>query len=252
LSLSGTISVEAAQEIVWPNGAQVAVSLSYDDAIDSHLDHAAPALLRHGLGATFYLIPGRPTVQARLEEWRALATQGFELGNHTLYHGCSKSLPGREWVPEWDDLDKITIEQLRRDILTANTLLQAIDGQTRRTFAAPCLDTKAGGEYYLDAISGDFVALRDLPHGMPAGSLAGMGPVGTSGAELVEFVKANSKPGTLLILVFHGVGGDYLSVSAEAHEELLAYLAAHRDQYWTASYLDIMDHVLGATAGLSR
>jgi hypothetical protein len=42
---------------------------------------------------------------------------------------------------------------------------------------------------------------------------------------------------------FHGVGGDYLAVSKEAHEELLRYLAANRALYWTDSFVAIMRHV---------
>jgi hypothetical protein len=42
---------------------------------------------------------------------------------------------------------------------------------------------------------------------------------------------------------FHGIGGDYLSVSNEAHEELLHYLASHQDVYWVGTFLDIMKHV---------
>ena len=44
-------------------------------------------------------------------------------------------------------------------------------------------------------------------------------------------------------ITFHGIGGDYLSVSAEAHEVLLRHLAAHPDRYWVATFLNIMDHV---------
>lgn len=40
-----------------------------------------------------------------------------------------------------------------------------------------------------------------------------------------------------------GAGGDYLSVSAAAQEELLRYLAANRETYWVDTYVSIMDHV---------
>ena len=45
----------SSQDISWPNGARVAVSLSYDDALDSQLDHAVPSLDEHGFKASFYL-----------------------------------------------------------------------------------------------------------------------------------------------------------------------------------------------------
>jgi hypothetical protein len=45
------------------------------------------------------------------------------------------------------------------------------------------------------------------------------------------------------VIVFHGVGGDYLSVSAEAHQQLLDYLAARRAQIWTAPYSEAMAYI---------
>jgi len=35
--------------------------------------------------------------------------------------------------------------------------------------------------------------------------------------ELIAYVKENTKDGMLLNILFHGVGGDHLNVSAEAH-----------------------------------
>ena len=44
-------------------------------------------------------------------------------------------------------------------------------------------------------------------------------------------------------LTFHGVGGDYRSVSKEAHEELLACLADNRSTCWTDTFINIMKYV---------
>jgi len=46
--------------------------------------------------------------------------------------------------------------------------------------------------------------------------------------------------GAMANITFHGIGGDYLSVSRQAHEELLTYLAANRDVYWTDTFITIM------------
>jgi hypothetical protein len=42
---------------------------------------------------------------------------------------------------------------------------------------------------------------------------------------------------------FHGIGGEHLSVSTDAHEALLRYLAEHRGTYWTATFVDIVRYV---------
>lgn len=45
------------------------------------------------------------------------------------------------------------------------------------------------------------------------------------------------------VLQFHGVGGQYLSVSADAHAKLLAHLVTHPD-VWVAPFGEVMDHVM--------
>ena len=55
----------------WPGGARAAVSLAYDDGLDSHLDIALPALNRYGFKGSFYLTLSSTAVRDRLEEWRA-------------------------------------------------------------------------------------------------------------------------------------------------------------------------------------
>ncbi|MBY3627222.1 polysaccharide deacetylase family protein, partial [Acinetobacter sp. CUI P1] len=77
----------------WPNGAKAAVSLAYDDALPSQLDTAIPQLNAVGLKGSFYLPLSADTIQKRLADWRAAAAQGHELGNHSLFHQCAKSLP---------------------------------------------------------------------------------------------------------------------------------------------------------------
>ena len=76
LCLAAIAPRAAAQEraaFAWPEGRKAAVSLAYDDALDSQLDHAIPALDRHGLKGTFYLVPARDPVRLRMDEWRAAA-----------------------------------------------------------------------------------------------------------------------------------------------------------------------------------
>ena len=236
----------------WPNGARAAVSLAYDDALDSQLDHALPALDRHGLRASFYLTLASPVVRNRLEEWRAAAARGHELGNHTLFHPCSASQPDREWVTPWNDLDTMPVESLKQQVLMANTMLFAIDGREERTFTAPCGDLEAAGEPYIDAIKGEFVAIKSMAGGVTPDmatldphAVGVDGPVGATGPELIAIVRAAAEQGTMANLTFHGIGGDYLAVSTEAHDQLLQHLAENPGVYWVDTFLNIMNHVKG-------
>ena len=238
-------SASNAEPVGWPDGAATAISLSYDDALNSQLDIAVPALERHGLRASFYVVVSSAAMQPRLDEWRALASKGHELGNHTLFHSCSGSLPDRDWVEPHRDIDTQSVEQVVQEVIAANVFLQAMDGETQRTFTAPCNDLLASGENYLPLVEEKFVAVKGHERGFAEGDNLLWAPVDVSGEELIAFVRDNTRDGVLLHLLFHGVGGDYLSVSADAHEALLQFLADNRDTYWVDTYRNIMLHAYG-------
>src|SRR3546814_11303762 len=60
---------------------------------------------------------------------------------------------------------------------------------------------------------------------------------------LIALVEEAGRRGTMVNFTFHGIGGDHLSVSTAAHEELLDYLSRHRDEYWVDTFIDIMRYV---------
>lgn len=244
-------AADTPQRFHWPGKIKAAVSLSYDDALDSQLDVAIPSLNKYKLKGSFYLTLSSPSVARRLPEWRAAARQGHELANHTLFHQCSRSMPGRDWVQPKNDLDKITVEQLKDQILLANTMLYAIDGKRERTFTVPCTDPDAGGENYIDAVKSEFVAIKSTAGTGIAPDMNSLDPYAVNvvtpsnltGRQLIDMVKAAAEKGTMVNFTFHGVNGDYLQVSREAHDELLRFLSDHRDIYWTDTFIDIMKYV---------
>ena len=80
---SFTIACCHAQQARPWKGKQCAVVLTYDDALNEHLDNAVPVLDSLKLKATFYLTAFSTSMQNRLPEWKKLAKKGYELGNHT-------------------------------------------------------------------------------------------------------------------------------------------------------------------------
>ncbi|MGQ4660430.1 polysaccharide deacetylase family protein [Lysobacter sp. F6437] len=234
----------------WPDGRRAAVSLAYDDALDSQLDNAIPALERHGFRASFYLPLSADTLRTRLPEWRAAAARGHELGNHTLFHQCSGAGEGRGWVEPQRDLDTTTAAQMADQVRLANAMLGAIDGRTARTLAVPCGDAVADGVNYVELVEQEFVAIR-LGNGAVVEDMATLDPHALSvdtpaqvtGTQLIAIVEAAARKGTMANLTFHGVGGDYLAVSSEAHETLLDHLARHPEVYWVAPFVEIMQYV---------
>jgi peptidoglycan/xylan/chitin deacetylase (PgdA/CDA1 family) len=235
----------------WPHGARAAVSLAYDDALDSQLDQAIPTLDKYRLRGSFYLQLSNPAVDKRMAAWRAAAKRGHELGNHSLFHQCSGSAPAHEWVQAHRDLDTTSVAQMRDQVALANSMLYAIDGKRERTYTVPCGDVMAGGASYLAAIAPEFVAIKAGGGDAVTASMAAldpyavtvMAPVGLSGKQLIALVEEGAAKGTMVNFTFHGVGGDYLSTSAAAHEELVKYLADNRKIYWTDTFLNIMTYV---------
>ena len=227
----------AEERISWPENS-VAISLSYDDSLDSQLDHALPALSHYGLKASFYVLPSSGSFQKRLALWREVAHAGHELGNHTIKHSCSGSLENREWVLPSRDLDTQTAEALVSEVRLANAMLHEIDGRNERTFTIPCGDVLAGGKNYVELLSADFVAIKG--QGVESGFSSLYAPDGDSGRDLIKYVEEQASQVRLINILFHGVGGDYLSVSSEAHDQLLNYLVENRDRFWVSTYRDIM------------
>jgi len=249
--LSLQLAAGAADGFQWPNGARAAVSLAYDDALDSQLDVAIPALDKYQLKGSFYLQLSNPAVDKRMADWRSAARNGHELGNHSLFHQCSLKAPGHDWVQPHRDLDTTSVAQMRDQVIVANTMLTAIDGKRARTYTVPCGDVMAGGVSYLAAIAPEFVAIKAGGGDAVTASMSTLdpqavtvlAPVGLSGKQLIAMVEQGAAKGTMVNFTFHGVGGDYLTTSVAAHEELLKYLAEHRQIYWTDTFLNIMTYV---------
>ncbi|HEY8968745.1 MAG TPA: polysaccharide deacetylase family protein, partial [Puia sp.] len=147
LLVSVVARVHAQFNIPW-QGKKCAVVLTYDDAIDQQLDNAVPVLDSLGLKATFYVTAFSHSMQTRMSEWKKLAQEGHELGNHTLYHPCIGGT-GREWVRPEYDMRHYTVQRMVDETRMTNVFLRALDGNTQRTFAFTCGDMKIGDSSFI-------------------------------------------------------------------------------------------------------
>jgi peptidoglycan/xylan/chitin deacetylase (PgdA/CDA1 family) len=232
------------------NHRQCAVVLTYDDAIDGDLDNVLPALDSLGLKGTFYLIGSSPVVPKRLSEWRLAAQHGHELGNHALFHPCDGSKPGRSFVQGDFDLSRYTVNRAVSEIRVNNALLNAIDGKTRRTFAYPCGDLTIGDTLFYNGLRKDFAGARGVTPGMQPidkinlDNVACYGMNGDSGERMIGLVKAARQTHTLLVFLFHGVGGGHsINVSLSAHSQLVHYLKDHEKEIWVAPMVEVAEYV---------
>lgn len=251
LMLVATFSVYAQEksENVW-NHKKCAVVLTYDDGLNVHLDNVIPLLDSLNLKGTFYVPGNVEPLSKRLNEWRQAAAKGHEIGNHTLFHGCIKSAD-RPWVKPYYDLNKYDAQQIIDELTVANTLLQAVDGKTKRTFAYACGDQLVDTNFrFMDKMKNDFVGARTVESKMQKineidvyyiGSYMIMGQ---TGEQLIDLVKQATKSNSLLVFLFHGVGGEHnINVSLEAHRELLKFLKQNEKDIWVAPFIDVCEYV---------
>ena len=72
----------------WFGGRSSAVSLTFDDGMDSHLEAVVPALDAREMAGTFYV---KTDDADRLRRFREPQRRGHEIGNHTVHHWCSRA-----------------------------------------------------------------------------------------------------------------------------------------------------------------
>ncbi|HAZ04933.1 MAG: hypothetical protein A2W90_03720 [Bacteroidetes bacterium GWF2_42_66] len=231
----------------WPNGAQAAVCLTYDDGSDCHLDAVAPVLEKYGFNGTFYP-HATNSIYDRMDEWREMQKRGgHELGNHTLFHPCKGSK--HKFASEFD-LEKYSFLRIRKELQSANTLLKAIDGKTERTLAYPCCEYEVAEGNFSDTIRDMFTAARaigPIPEDMDGFNVfmtPSIAAEDMSGKDLIAYVKEAQSKGTVAIFMFHHVGncGPH-KIPETAHQELLEYLAANRELIWTDTFQNVMKHI---------
>ena len=247
-----TVYGQSGNDFKWPHGAKAAFCLTYDDGFFNHINKVVPLLKKYHFKATFYLTPLSGSINLEMEKWKSLAKDGHELGNHTVYHPCSKS-GGAEWVKDYYDLDKYTTEQILAEIQVANTFLQALDGKKTRTFAYPCTDMYAGGLSFRDSVAHYATAARGgfyeppeplNPLDIDIYNVPAWGPNNNSSKDLIAYIKTILEKGTLGAFIFHGIGEEPMRVSEQDHETMLKFLDAHRNEIWVTTFQEATDYLI--------
>lgn len=242
----------------WPDGQRAAVSLTYDDALPVHHEHAAPRLREAGLNATFYCNAHEGFTKDP-RPWRAVAAAGHELGNHMLFHPCRREpAEGYDWLPPCYDLVGYTPERWLDEARIANCLLNLIDGREARSFGNTCCHAELGPADAPVALSdlilkrcvagrGPFNSRIVTPASLDYGALGHFGADGKTFSQIESWLTQTIDAGGWVILMIHGVGPDThdhgLFIQDSVHAQLLGHLSAHRRDIWTAPVVDVARHL---------
>lgn len=241
-------AAQGQDKITWPHHKKAVIVLTYDDALQSQLKVAIPQLDSARLTGTFFLTGDLNSLA--IPQWRKASKKGHELANHTVFHPCLST----------DDnpmaSEHYTIYRILHEIEVMNHFLFAVDGKEGRTYAYPCTETHVGGIDYVDSmrkhgiikyarIGGDRNAvITDFKHLDPLLVPSYGLEDHTSADKLIAFVKKVEESGGMGVIMFHGVGGDYITTSAQAHKELLAYLKENKKDIWITTFQKAMDYVM--------
>ena len=82
----------------WPGGKEAAVSLRFDDGLESHVRTVIPLLNAYDFSATFLVNPGKGQFKKHKTFWtEEVPKHGHRLGNHTMNHRGASSLEQAEY-----------------------------------------------------------------------------------------------------------------------------------------------------------
>ena len=209
----------------WHADRQAAFIMYFDDGEQSHLDNAIPNLVERGLVGTFYLCPSAKWYDASREAWeKKVPALGMEYACHTMTHSGAADY-----------------EEADREIGRCADYIRQINPPSK---TSPLLSyAKPGGlkpgrweitdEQHAELMAKHNVVLRPRREGNAAGV-----QIKTSDEmfALVEAALAEQAAGCIM---FHGVGGDWLSTDLKEFEAFLDKLAAVTDRVWVAGHMPI-------------
>ncbi len=236
--------------IHWPEGKKAAVILTYDDGLKSQLQIVIPQLEKHNFRGTFFLY-GQVIKEEDIPEWRKASQRGHELGNHSMFHPCLSQTTGQTTKP-CHSLECYSVKDMLIEIGMMNNFLYAIDGKKEHAYAYPCSQCVAGGEDYSKPLLAS--GLSRFARGGDRGIITNTDSLnyamiptlpahtGISADSLIAYVQEAVEKGGLAIIVFHGVGGDYLTVDADEHKKLLDFLASRPD-IWVGTFSEVLNAI---------
>ncbi len=243
------VSTSGASHGKWPGGARAAVSLTYDDGLESHLQYAAPAVAARGWRGNFFVT--LENMEDRLVDWQGVAAQGHEIGNHTVHHLCG--LPRAR--PD---------SFFHREVLAAQTRFDEMFGPQPKIFAYPCGVTDLGPGTPNDQLhryrellqAAGYIAARTSDgepmsrhyaqtHRFALNCSAATYEV-DSPKEALEYLESARALGRWAILTFHGLApkkDESGGTSNAVHEAILDHIS--RGPFWCAPMGQVLSHLDG-------
>lgn len=211
LSSEILLAQQSESNFVWPEGKQIAISLSFDDARASQVDVGTVLLDQYGVKGTFYVVPN--SVKPKLEDWKKAVESGHEIGNHSFNHPCTGNFP---WSRQ-KALEDYTLKQMRNELILTNKEIKELLGVEAEVFAYPCGQTYIGRgkstKSYVPVVSKLFLSGRgwldegpNAPQFCDLAQLTGMEMDGKDFEQILPLIENARKGRAWLVLAGHEMG----------------------------------------------
>lgn len=225
----------------WPDGKKMAISLSFDDARQSHPTIAKDLFRELDLDVTFYVVPSG--MQDNLEGWKEVVADGHEIGNHTIHHPCTGNFA---WSRH-KALEQYSLSTMRQELLDANAAIKEMLGVDPVSFAYTCGNTFVGRGSermsYVPLIDEMFESgrgwLNEAPNDPSFTDMAILQGIEMDGkdfeADIKPMIEEAKESGNWLLLAGHEVNTDGQQTTRVAMLRALAqYVKEHADEIWIA------------------
>ena len=235
----------------WPEGKQIAISLSFDDARASQVDAGTALLDQYGVKGTFYVVPN--SVKQRLEGWKRAVTSCHEIGNHSFNHPCTGNFP---WSRQ-KAIENYTLKKMRNELILTNKAIKELLGVEAEVFAYPCGQTYIGRgkntKSYVPVVSKLFLSGRgwldegpNAPQFCDLAQLTGMEMDGKDFDQILPLIENAKKSGAWLVLAGHEMGGSgNQTTRLSMLKKLIEYAQNPANGIWIAPVGTVAKYIKG-------
>ncbi len=236
-------------KFAWPNGKQMALSFSFDDARLSQPDKGIPLLDKYGVKATFYLVPS--SMEERLDGWKKAVKSGHDIGNHSLSHPCTGNF---DWSRD-NALENYTLQRMGAQLDSVNKILKKELGVNAVSFAFPCGQTfvgrGSGTKSYVPLVASMFETARlwlsegpNDPSFCDMSQLTGVELDGKSFEQAKQIIESAKRKGLWLIFAGHEMNDSGTQTSRLATiEAICKYATDPANGIWISTVHDVASYV---------
>ncbi len=251
LSSEMLFAQQAESTFTWPEGKQIAISLSFDDARASQVDAGTALLDQYGVKATFYVVPN--SVKQRLGGWKKAVASGHEIGNHSFNHPCTGNFP---WSRQ-KAIENYTLKQMQNELILTNKAIKELLGVEAEVFAYPCGQTYIGRgkntKSYVPVVSKLFLSGRgwldegpNAPQFCDLAQLTGMEMDGKDFDQILPLIENAKKSGAWLVLAGHEMGASgNQTTRLSMLKKLIEYAQNPANGIWLAPVGTVAKYIKG-------